>query len=94
MKKGDLVAVRFDDLLTIGVITGRCDGGREHSFIFTNDNDIMKDALPRSRFVRIRSSSPFTNLCNVDWDNIDGVTPDDRRKLRKWITVADSRPTV
>ncbi len=94
MKKGDLVAIRFDDLLTMGIITGRSNGGREYSFIFTNKRDIMKDALPSSRFVRIRSSSPFMNLCNVDWDTVDGVTNNDRRKLRKWINMADTKPTT
>ena len=86
MKTGDLVAIRFDDDMVLGIITGWTHG--EHTFIYASGKTIITNNLPRTRFVqvRVRDGAPsFTSLCMVDWDSIEGQTPADRTKLRKWI---------
>ena len=94
MKSGDLVAVRFDCYnVVLGIITGRSfaqqDDPKGYAFICTSThgNVICSGTSRRSQIVRVqlRNEEMFTNLCEVDWDDIKGRTPADRTKLRKWL---------
>lgn len=86
MKIGDLVAIRFDDSIHIGILTGRDYNGNGYRFIHPDGRSMYENDLPRSRFIPlqlIRSPMGF-NLCDIDWHEVTVSNCDDAKKLFAW----------
>ena len=92
MEIGDLVAIRFDDDVALGMIMSPPNRVNQFEFVYVTRRCLVHDALPKSRFVQVRvSGGSFENLCDTDWNFIVGRTSEDCIKLRKWIAKADGK---
>lgn len=89
MRIGDLVAIRFDGALEIGLLTGTWNARRsEKTFLYSDGNRFATGNLPRSRFIELqtRASRTMENLLDLTWDTVEARYSDDDAKLNKWKT--------
>jgi len=89
MKQGDLVVVRFDDALSLGMILGMNArihiSKSEHAFVYVSGKEIRTSVLPRSRFIQVKCLETFSNIRDVDFSSIISAKTIDASKLSKWI---------
>lgn len=92
VRQGDLVVVRFDNSLRVGIVTGRRGGGRL-SFVYaerarphekSREGRLFTSALPRTRFLRARAIGGVGNLCDLTPGTVWPADDADRAKLEKW----------
>lgn len=94
MRTGDLVAIRFDGQLAIGVLTGTWQTGAERTFLYPDGKRFATGNLPRSRFIELQSKPlrSVENLLDLTWEGVEARYSDDDAKLKKWIDAASPCP--
>ncbi len=92
IQAGDLVVVRFDNSLRVGIVTGRSRPGWL-SFIYaekarpyekSKEGRLHTTSLPRTRFLMVFAGGGVGNLCNLAANTVWLANDKDRQKLERW----------